>query len=53
MNYLPNRNRLGDTDNKHMAVTGESEGGEGINEEFEMKIYTLLYMEQITHKDLL
>ena len=31
MNLFANRNRLTDIDNKHMAITGESGGGEGIN----------------------
>ena len=31
----------------------KGKGEEGINQEFEIKIYALLYMEQITNKDLL
>ena len=41
--YLQNRNRLTDIENKLMVTKGERGGG-GINEEFGIKRYTLLYI---------
>ena len=41
--YLQNRNRLTDIENKLMVTNGKRKG-EGINWEFGIKIYTLLYI---------
>ena len=48
---LQNRNRLTDIEKKLMVTKGETWGG--INLEFEIKIYTLLYVKQINNKGLL
>ena len=47
-NYLQNRNRPTDLENK--LIPG---GKGGIDREIEIDIYTLLYLKQITNKDLL
>ena len=52
MNYLQNRNRLTDIKNKLTVTKGEMWRG-GINQELGMNIHTLLYIRQITNKDLL
>ena len=51
MTYSQNRNRLRDIENKLMVTQGQR-GGEGINQEFEMNKYALLYIKQSTNKDL-
>ena len=43
MTYSQNRNRLRDIENKLMVTQGQR-GGEGINQEFEMNKYALLYI---------
>ena len=48
--YLENRNRVPDIENKRLP-TGK--GGGGINWEFGISKYTLLYVKQINNKDLL
>ena len=50
--YLQNRNRLTDLENELM-VTRREGCGEGIVREFGIDMYTLLYLKQITNKDLL
>ena len=40
-----------DTENKFMVTKGEKRGG--INQEFGMNVDTLIYIKQITNKDLL
>ena len=49
MNWLEDRNRLTALENKLMVA----KIGAGINQEFRIKIYTLLHIKQITIKDLL
>ena len=50
--YLRNRKRHTDIANKLMVTKGERWGG-GINCEFGINRYTLLYIKQISIKDLL
>ena len=50
--YLQNRNRVKDVENKFMVTKGVWCGG-GINWEIGINIYALLYVKQITNKDLL
>ena len=45
MNYPQNRNRLTDLENKLMVTKGERRG-QGINWEFGINIYTLLYIKR-------
>ena len=52
MNLLQTRNRFTNLENKLMVTKGERSGG-GINWEFGIDIYTLLYLKWITNKDLL
>ena len=49
--YLQNRNRVADVENKLMVTKGEK--GRGIGWEIGIDIYTLLYIKQITIKNLL
>ena len=46
-----NRNRHTDIENKFMVTKGEREGR--INYEFGIDIYTLIYIKEVTNKDLL
>ena len=48
---MQNRNRL--TDKKQTYSYQEGKVGGGVNYEFEINTYTLLYIKQITKKDLL
>ena len=50
--YLQNRNRLTDLENELMVTRGEGSGG-GVDWEFGIDMYTLLYLKEITNKDLL
>ena len=52
MNYVQNRNRPTDIEDKLMVTKGERGWGE-INQEFGINRYTLLYIKQINNKDLL
>ena len=52
MNFLKNRNRLRDLENK-LTVTREEGWGEGIVREFGIDMYTLVYLRWITNEDLL
>ena len=49
--FIKNRNRLTDTENKLMVTKRERK--RGINQEFGVEIYTLLYTKYITNKNLL
>ena len=49
--YLQNRNRNIDVENKFMVIRGK--GGGGMIWGFGIDIYTLVYMKEITNKDLL
>ena len=51
--YLQNRNRLIDLENELNGCRGEGWGEEGMVREFGIKKYTLLYLKQITNKNLL
>ena len=44
--YFQNRNRLTDFENKFTVTKGES-WERGINQEFEINIYTMLYIKEI------
>ena len=50
--YLQNRNRLTDLESKLMVTRGEGCRG-GIDWEFGIDMYKLLYLKYITNKDLL
>ena len=50
--YLQNTNSLTDLENKLMVNSGEG-CGDGMDGEFGMVMYTLLYLKWITNKDLL
>ena len=50
--YSQHRNRLADTENKLMATKREC-GDREINQELGMNTNTLLYIQEITSKDLL
>ena len=51
MNLFIKRNRPTNIENKLMATEGKT--GKGINKDFGNNIYTQLYINQITNKDLL
>ena len=51
MNLFIKRNRPTNIENKLMATEGKK--GKGINKDFGNNIYTQLYINQITNKDLL
>ena len=51
MNLFTKQNRLTDLENELMVTGGK--GGRGIDWEFGIDMYTLLYLKQITNKDLL
>ena len=51
LTYLQNKNKLTDLENKLMVTRGK--GRAWIDLEFEIDIYTLLYLKQITNKGLL
>ena len=48
--YLQNRNKITDVENKFIVTKGERGG---INWVIGIDIYTLLYLKQVTNKDLL
>ena len=49
---LQNRNRLTDLENELIVTTGEGLWG-GIDREFGIDMYILLYLKHVTNKDLL
>ena len=53
MNFLQDRSRLTDIENKPKMVTKGERWRGGINWESGIDMYTLLYLKQITNKDLL